>query len=390
MEIYPIEQIVTSDQLMEYEMMQFYKAEQKKLTLHSCNHRGEKRIQLIFGYDEALLDRLRTIAGCRWSATMHCWHIPYSENVEQKLKAVVCDMNVVITWKEKNTKYVAQPGNEQLQALRQFKLYLKSRHYSDSTIRSYVHAMQRLFLHFRSKSTDQISNQDIIEYCAMVLEERHASDSGVNILINAIKLFYLKTKNRQINLEILERPKKWHYLPQVFSKEEVEKILKCNTNIKHRVILAIIYSAGLRISEAIAMKITDIDQGRMVIHIRCAKGRRDRLVNLSRRLLMMLREYVEKYRPEVYLFNGVGGKPYSASSIRKILKISMKKAGIRKNATVHTLRHSFATHQLENGVDLRYIQEMLGHKDPKTTMIYTHISRKSIGIIHNPLDDLDF
>jgi integrase/recombinase XerD len=364
--------------------------EKKTIAVKTCMHKGEKRMQLRFNYDEELLDRLLTIPGCRWSETMHCWHIPFRNDFRQKIGQVLGTLPVTLSVQGKISNIPLPLSDAQTAALRQFELYLKSRHYSTSTIQSYTQSMKTFLRQFRLKRIEEITNGNIMEYCAAALEGRRSSDSGVNILINAIKLFFAKVEDRELNLDKLERPRKWRYLPEVFSKEEVEKILRCTTNIKHRAILALIYSAGLRVSEAVDMKSDDIDAGRMIIHIRCAKGRKDRIVNLSRRLLGILNEYMNEYKPVHYLFNGEGGGPYSAGSIRKVLKTSMQKAGIRKSASVHTLRHSFATHQLENGVDLRYIQEMLGHRDPKTTMIYTHICRKTLGGIHNPLDDLNF
>ena len=180
----------------------------------------------------------------------------------------------------------------------------------------------------------------------------------------------------------------YHPLPVVLSKFEVKRLLNAVSNLKHLAILSLIYSAGLRISEAINMKIKDIDSERGLIYIKNAKGRKDRVVNLSPTLLILLRKYVKEYRPRDYLFNGQGSEQYAAESIRNIFRKAVKKAGIKKPVRVHTLRHSFATHMLEKGVDIRYIQEILGHSDPKTTMIYTHVSERKITTFINPLDDL--
>jgi integrase/recombinase XerD len=175
-------------------------------------------------------------------------------------------------------------------------------------------------------------------------------------------------------------------LPNVLSKEEVLKIIDSTENIKHKTLLALIYSAGLRISEALSMKPKDIDSVRMLIHVKNAKGKKDRYTLLSEKVLTLLREYYLVYKPKEFLFEGQFGGMYSSRSAQIILKHAAKKALIKKTITLHTLRHSFATHLLESGTDLRYIQELLGHSSPKTTMIYTHVSNNSLKKIKNPFD----
>jgi integrase/recombinase XerD len=180
-------------------------------------------------------------------------------------------------------------------------------------------------------------------------------------------------------------------LPSVLSSEEVIEILKATENIKHRAILMTIYSAGLRISESINLKIRDIDSNRMQIRVEQGKGKVDRYTLLSEKTLLILRQYFKEYRPKVWLFEGlIKGEQYSTRSIQNIFQAAVKKAGITKDVSVHTLRHSFATHLLENGTDLRYIQNLLGHANSKTTEIYTHITTKGFDQIKSPLDKLDF
>ena len=174
----------------------------------------------------------------------------------------------------------------------------------------------------------------------------------------------------------------------MLSKEEIRKLLVCTTNLKHKAVLGTIYSAGLRISEALNLRIGDVDILRMQIHVRNAKGRKDRYIKLSEANLLILKQYLPKYAPHGYLFEGPKNRKYSSSSVRQILGRSCKRAGIKKRVTPHTLRHSYATHLLELGIDLRYVQEFLGHKKPETTMIYTHISSEKVGNMANPLDEL--
>jgi len=187
--------------------------------------------------------------------------------------------------------------------------------------------------------------------------------------------------------DLIGRPRGERKLPDVLSKEEVRAMLNATTNLKHKSLIALIYSCGLRRSEAIQMKLEDIDSKRMMIKIRGAKGKKDRYVQLAQSTLNLLRLYYQKEKPAVWLFEGTNGKQYSATSIFNDIKRAAKKAGIKKRVYPHILRHSFATHHLEQGTDLRYIQEWLGHESSKTTEIYTHVSRNSFTKFKNPIDD---
>jgi integrase/recombinase XerD len=188
---------------------------------------------------------------------------------------------------------------------------------------------------------------------------------------------------------LIERPRREHRLPNVLSKEEVKAILAAPVNLKHRAMLSLIYACGLRRSELLNLKPADVDSNRKLLIIRQGKGNKDRVVAISEKTIGMLRDYYKAYRPKVWLFEGqVSGEKYPEESLAKVLKNSCAKAGIKKPETPHWLRHSFATHLLESGTDLRYIQELLGHKSSKTTEIYTHVSIKSLQKIRSPFDDL--
>ncbi|MEA2021464.1 MAG: tyrosine-type recombinase/integrase [Candidatus Caldatribacteriota bacterium] len=186
----------------------------------------------------------------------------------------------------------------------------------------------------------------------------------------------------------LQRPKKERKLSDVLSEEDITKILKSINNLKHKCIIYLIYSAGLRLSEMVNLKTTCIDSNRKQIRIREAKSKKDRITLLSETVLVILRKYYKVYKPKEWLFEGQYGKQYSKRSVQKIFKNALRKSGINKNASVHTLRHSFATHLLEHGTDLRYIQELLGHKNSKTTEIYTHVTKTAMNKIVSPIDNL--
>ena len=236
-----------------------------------------------------------------------------------------------------------------------------------------------------------IDEPAIIKFLRFLVTERKISITYQNQSINAIKYYYEKVLGGQRKFYFIDRPNKEKTLPSVLSTQEVIDILKQTENIKHKAILMTIYSAGLRISESINLKFKDIDSDRMQIRVEQGKGKVDRYSLLSVRTLIILREYYKQYRPTVWLFEGVKkGEQYSTRSIQQIFQDAVHKAGITKDVSVHTLRHSFATHLLENGTDLRYIQSLLGHANSKTTEIYTHITTKGFDQIKSPMDTLDF
>jgi len=219
--------------------------------------------------------------------------------------------------------------------------------------------------------------------------KKHLSYSYQNQVINAVKIFFREIEHSKFDVEKFERPRRQYKLPNVLSKAEVAAILKAHTNVKHKTMLSLIYACGLRRSELLYLKPTDIDSKRGLLIIRQAKGRKDRIIPISEKIIEMLREYFKIYKPKNWLFEGqTEGKQYSEQSLQSVLKQSLEKSGIKKPVTLHWLRHSYATHLLESGTDLRFIQELLGHKSSKTTEIYTHVSTKSLQKIKSPFDDL--
>jgi site-specific recombinase XerD len=234
----------------------------------------------------------------------------------------------------------------------------------------------------------EITEKEIISFIRYLVDERQVSASYQNQSINAIKFYYEKVLGGVRKFYFIERPQKERRLPVVLSEAEVSQLFEVTENLKHKCLLMLIYSAGLRVSEALALKIGDIDSQRMQIQVRNAKGGKDRHSLLSASLLPILREYFQLYHPKDYLFEGEQGGPYAGRSAQSVLRQAVSKAKIRKKVTLHTLRHSFATHLLENGTDLRYIQTLLGHNSSKTTEIYTHVSTKALGEIKSPLDSI--
>lgn len=264
---------------------------------------------------------------------------------------------------------------------------LQRRRYSQSTINTYTNYFQEFMLHHNKMDLNSISYQQINDYILELIKQKEISVSQQNQRINAIKFYYEKVLGRKKEYIRISRPRKEFKLPTVLTIEEVEEIIQLTDNLKHKCILMAIYSGGLRRSELINLRVEDIDSKRMLIKVCGAKGKKDRYTLLSERLLSKLREYYLLYRPRLWLFEGQDGGQYSATSVERVFRDAKERAQIRKHVTPHSLRHSFATHLLEQGTNLRYIQVLLGHSSTKTTQIYTHVASNALMKIRNPLDN---
>ncbi|GEL12116.1 Site-specific recombinase XerD [Flavobacterium glycines] len=335
-------------------------------------HKGENRIAVYFEKNADLIARIKKIDGARWSQTLMAWHIPDTEENRVRFKITPISQTI--------------PSEEAQIQIEKFKQWMRSKRYSENTITTYCEALKSFLVFYREKAITDITNQDVIIYNNEYILKNNLSASYQNQIVNAIKLFFKIVLHSKMIIEELQRPKNAKKLPMVLSKEETFKLIDVTTNLKHKTLLALIYSAGLRISEAINMKITDIDNQRMLIHVKNAKGKKDRYTLLSTKVSELLKEYYAVYKPKTFIFEGQNNEQYSSRSAQSILQQAAKNASISKKISLHTLRHSFATHLLEAGTDLRYIQDLLGHSSPKTTMIYTHVSSTSLKKITNPFD----
>ncbi|MCH7974005.1 MAG: site-specific integrase [Bacteroidetes bacterium] len=273
--------------------------------------------------------------------------------------------------------------------IQRFNKQLVVENYSSQTIKSYSSGI-KLFLEFVEKlNLDKITEKEIQEYLYFCKKKKNYSFSAMRQAMASIRYLYLKVLHKPLPDNFSMQQRRPDKLPVVLSQKEIYKLIKATVNIKHKTILLLIYSAGLRLGELLNLKLSDIDSNSLKIHIRNSKGKKDRYIMLSKNVLKLLREYYNSYTPKEYIFEGQYGGKYSPTSVQNIFRASLKKTGIKKKATVHTLRHSFATHLLDNGTDIRYIQELLGHKRLETTQIYTHISSYSINKIKSPADNLD-
>jgi integrase/recombinase XerD len=265
---------------------------------------------------------------------------------------------------------------------------LTIKRFSPSSINTYSNALRQFLAYHEGQDVDVFNDKHIEKYIVHQVSVKNISFSYQRQIIAALKFYYNEVLNKKIKIDYLYPDQTERKLPEVFSQSEVKKIIDSFDNIKHKAIVSTIYSAGLRLSEVIKLKIKDIDSDKMVIHIKRAKGNKDRTVMLSSTLLLLLRDYFIEYRPKEYLFEGQYGGMYSDRSVQQLVKNGLKAIDYTKKASVHTLRHSFATHLIENGTDIRYVQLLLGHNNIKTTMIYTHLTDVTKRRILSPLDNL--
>lgn len=353
---------------------------------------NNKLLKIFLVFNRDIVTLLKHIPLSRWVNEENCWVMPYTEYGLEELQKIANSFQLEFkVVKKSGTKGVSrkakQPGY--LRCPDNFVQKLNELRYSDNTIQSYTNMFEEFINHYPELHVNNIDDEKIIDFLRYLVNERKVSTSYQNQSINAIKFYYERVLGGQRKIYAIDRPRREKYLPEVLSEEEVTRLLKVTKNIKHRALLMTIYSGGLRLNEVIHLKVKDIDSMRMQIRVEQAKGKKDRYTLLGNKTLETLREYFREYHPKTWLFEGEDSGPYSETSVKNIFYRSVKLANINKHVSVHTLRHSFATHLLELGTDLRYIQSLLGHESSKTTEIYTHITTRGLDQIKNPLDQLD-
>lgn len=387
-------------------------------------HREVDNLALFFPFNTDLNACVRSIQGIKFSTTHKCW---YAENrptllteifaafkgvawvditalretqelpahAEPKTPAIV---PVVVETGFETARIVGERktppridgslNDMQRQTLRMIEQKLNLRGYSPNTTRTYLQSFKEFMLFYGEEDPQNLTEFEIRNYILYLIEQRKLSRSTQNQAINAIKFFYEKLLLQPRKVYYLDRPMKEHRLPEVLSTEEVMRIFEAVDNLKHRVMLMLIYSAGLRRSELINLRLGDVDLHRNMVLIRGGKGRKDRHTVVAQNLVPILEQYVNQYRPGFWLFEGAQGDRYSVSSLQQVLKQAVQRAGIPKRVRLHMLRHSFATHLLESGTSTRYIQVLLGHESPKTTEIYAQVTRFALENIESPLDKI--
>jgi len=367
----------------------------KKIQIRTEKIGAIKMLIISMPYDQELIKEIKKIRGIRWNPGNKCWVIPENTNRVQKLIQLF-ENKAILEIKDQGLKSIRQGlskfgelSNDDNKKLEAYKLWMKQKRYSEKTINNYLSAIKKFIRFIKPKDVKDVEKEDLILYINDYIIPNELSFNFQNQLISSLKLFFKNICDSKIDTENLDRPMKESKLPEVLSVEEVKKVLNALINPKHRLMLSTVYACGLRRSELINLKPTDIDSSRETLFIRRSKGRKDRVVRIPGKLIDELRDYYVMVRPLEYLFEGQKkGTPYSPESLGKVLKKALKKAGIKKQITLHGLRHSYATHLLEAGTGIKYIQELLGHSSIKTTEIYTHISKESVRSIKSPYEDL--
>lgn len=355
--------------------------------LEQENHKKVSQLLVKFKYSDPIINLMRKVPEASWNNSLKSWQIKYTkENLDLILNTFKNITTIDSSKLPKKQLFKRDLTDSQKKLLNNFYIFLKGKRYSKSTIQTYTFFVAD-FINFQTKnSLEEITNRDVELFIEKVFIERNYSISSQRQFVSALKIFIAFYPFTKINDLALERPKKSRKLPNVLSQEEVLEIIRCTQNLKHRAILTLIYSCGLRISELINLKLIHFHIERKQLVVRNGKGRKDRYISLADSFLPLLSNYYHSYKPKTYFVEGQNKGKYSAESVRQFLRKSCVKAKIKKPVTPHTLRHSYATHLLENGVDIRYIQSLLGHAKPETTMIYTHVKRKDLMEIQNPLD----
>lgn len=357
-----------------------------RVIIESGKHHNSDVVFLIFPKDAELITSIKTLGSAHWSQSQKKWYIKKNEFDLNKL-SVALKEKADIDYSRLKAKTLIPSDMEH--SLTSFKLWMSHKRYSESTISTYLDAAKSFLVFTHPKPMQEVNNNDIVKYVNEYIIKHKLSFSYQNQVVNAVKLFFREIVHSDLNVDKIERPRREYKLPNVLSKEEVKLILNAHSNIKHKTMLSLIYGCGLRRGELLNLKPSDVDSKRGLLIIKQAKGRKDRIAPISEKIIVMLREYYKMYKPRVWLFEGQNpGEQYSEKSLQNVLKQALAKAKINKPVTLHWLRHSYATHLLEAGTDIRYIQELLGHKSSKTTEIYTHVSTKSLQNIKSPFDDL--
>ncbi len=371
----------------------------KSITLYHLMIKNQKMIGIKFSPDKLIQNLIKGLPNPKWSKQ---YNMAYISNTKDNLGIIFKTFKGVV-WINYNRFLSNKPVNTKNETIdvawfrkrktisdyrlcpEEYLLKLELKRYANSTVRTYVLFFEMFINHYKERKLNTLDEGDIRAFLQTLIH-RNVSNSYLNQAINAIKFYYEVVLDMPNRFYEIERPRKETKLPKVISKSEIFTIIENTNNLKHRCIVQLLYSSGLRRSELLNLKINDIDSKRMLVRVESSKGNKDRQTLLSKTALADLRCYYIKYEPKVFLFEGKERTKYSGASVLKIVKTAAEKAKIRISVTPHILRHSFATHLLESGTDLRQIQVLLGHGSSKTTEIYTHVATNTFESIRNPLD----
>ena len=349
----------------------------KRFSFEAGEHQGKRVIWIRFPYDEVLKTYLRGNTNAWWEKSVKAWRVTDNRHYRE-----LFGMQLRIVGKEVLTKI--HPVNRP--ALQRFQEQIALKGYSENTLRTYSIEFAQLLYVLKAHPVNEITDEQLRSYFLYCFHKLKLSENGMHSRINAVKFYFEQVLHRPKMFFDIPRPKKRQQLPKMLNKREVHRVIESTKNPKHQLILKLCYGMGLRVSEVVNLKISDIDSHTMMVRVVQGKGKKDRVVPLPESVLDELRDYYKMYRPKEFLFEGQQGGQYSIRSAQSVFKNALKKAGITKSIGIHGLRHSYATHLLETGTDMRFIQELLGHHSIKTTEKYTHVTNISKSKIKSPLD----
>lgn len=363
-----------------------------KVTLSKGVYQNCNTLFVHFKYSSTIISLLKSRTPARWNPVERVWMLPFLASMADLVRDVLCGVALIEDGGIKS--YLTNPDSSSispsaLNQIARMEQWMMARRMSGRTIKVYVSAIRVFLSFFKDKLPSRITNEDVTRFNNEYIIGRNKSASYQNQMINAIKKFFEVTESRSLDPQLIFRPKRGRKLPRVISKEDIKKLLSQTANLKHRTMLSLIYACGLRRGELLSLTLEDIDFNRKVLNIRSAKGNKDRMVPIGDKMIQLIGEYLAAFQPRKWLFEGQHpGELYGERSLQEVMKQAVSRAGISKQATLHWLRHSYATHLHEAGTDIRYIQELLGHSSSKTTEIYTHVSLRNIQQIRSPFDDL--
>lgn len=351
-----------------------------KVTTGFGSHDGKNVIWFAFEFDKELQRRLKQkFPEARWSKSQKKWWIKDNKHNRELLGLPA------VSGFDKSAHRI-HPVNRP--ALKRFVETMQLKAYSVNTITTYTNEFCALLTILKNNNVDSLSAERLRAYILFCITRLKLSENLVHSRLNAVKFYFEQVLHREKFFAEIPRPKKKSSLPKVLSTADIKRLLGASENKKHLLMLQLCYGMGLRVSEVVNLKISDIDSKRMQVLVESAKGKKDRYVNLPATLLPLLRNYYKEFKPKLFLFEGVNGGQYAVRSVQAVFKNAMKKARINKPVGIHSLRHSYATHLMEYGTDVAFIQKLLGHNDIKTTLIYTNIANKDVTKIISPLDKL--
>lgn len=386
--------------------------EKIRVDVRSDQLEGKKVWLIYFRYNENLKEILKTKLKARWNPTLKCWWVKYAQNVISELRVIAgIELNIsyssdnktgncseekdVLMWKYEGASRTGSGWQLGLNVnaindLVQWQKRMESLQYAPNTIETYISAIKLFLIWLSGKNHKEVKKQDIENYMHYLVKERAVSRSYQNTHINALKFFFKEIMSIHLSPEMIIRPRKEYKLPHYLTREEVSKIFYAIGNLKHRAMISLVYACGLRLGEVIRINLKDIDPAQKLLMIRQSKGNKDRVVPIPDSILYLLNDYANAFKPQQFLFEGQkAGESYSERSLQEVFKTALRKSGITKQeATLHWLRHSYATHLLEMGTNIRDLQMLLGHKNVKTTEAYTHVSATRFARIVSPFDVL--